>query len=501
MARKNTTIRQPQIKSFETGDGDEFGDLLSADRLQSNRTLKIGLLWTGFFEYWPMYPKLKGLIEQDGKVVADRLSAKHDVVVSAMVDTLDAADEAGRLFRDKQVDVVILAYRAYVPDNYMHQTLSHLSSDIPLLVFGSQSRDRVDYNDDYTGALRNSGFMALVQLVCGYKKAEMHGRHFVAVAGSIHDDEAYEKIDRFIDVATIHKRLKTMTIGVIGHVFRGMFDFEYDKAKVKGVLGPEVMNIQIEHLAEAVDNAPENDPDVRAMIAKARKDFIIQGVGDTDLVNAARVGVGLCRLVERFRIDGVAVLGQHFIEKKLKTTAYLGLATLNSQGFPGVTEGDVVGLIMMKILHHLTGNMAYELEWSEFDVDLNAWMLLGHGFGDPTQARHGDVRLTPSAEQWGLEGTGCSTLFVPAPGPCTMAHFVHHADAWRMFIGRGELLDIDPLPINDVHAFVRVDRPIKEHAELILEAGIPHHAITVRGDVRTELCQLARLLRMPVIDI
>lgn len=33
--------------------------------------------------------------------------------------------------------MVILAYRAYVPDMYMHQMLSHLPADTPLLVFGS----------------------------------------------------------------------------------------------------------------------------------------------------------------------------------------------------------------------------------------------------------------------------------------------------------------------------------------------------------------------------
>ena len=497
----NNANSRTEVKSFETAEGDRFGDLLSADRIETHGKLKIGLLWTGFFEYWPMYPQLKGQIEQDGKVMFDRLSGQYDIVDSGMVDTIDAADQAGRLFRDKKVDLVILAYRTYVPDTYMHQMLSHLPQDLPLLVWGCQSRDRLDYDDDYSGLVRNSGLMALVQLICGFKKIAVPSRPVEAVAGTIYDNEAYEKIGRYIDVVTIHKRLKTMTIGVIGHVFRGMFDFEFDKAKVKGVLGPEVMNIQIEHLADQLGKAPLEDDDVQATIRRVRGSYRIRGVGDADLANAARVAVALRRLVQRFRIDAVALLGQHFIEKKVKTTPFLGLAQLSSEGFPGVTEGDVIGLIMMEVLHHLTGNMAYLFEWSEFVVDHNAWMLVGHGFGDPTQARNDEVILTPSAEQWGLEGTGCSTMFVPKPGPCTMAHFVHHADGWRMFISGGELLDLDPLPVNDVHAFVQVDRPIKEHAEMILKAGIPHHAITVRGDVRPELRQLAELLRMPVLEV
>ena len=383
----------------------------------------------------------------------------------------------------------------------MHQMLSHLPADVPLLIFGSQSRDKFDHNDNYCGVLRNSGFMALVQLVCGFKKIDVAGRPIEAVAGSIYDDDAYKKIDRYIDVVTIYERLKRMTFGVIGHVFRGMFDFEYDKTKIKGALGPEVMNIQLEHLENELGDTPMDDPDVRATIKHARDSYQIDGVGDTDLERAARVSVALKRLVKRFRIDGMALLCQHFIEKRLKTTPYLGLALLHSEGFPCVQEGDVIGLIMMKILHHLTGNMPFFVEWSEFDVDLNAWMMLGHGFGDPTQARNNAVTLTPTAEMWGLEGTGCSTLFVPEPGPCTIAHFVHHADGWKMIVTGGEILEEEPLPINDVHLVVKVGRPVKEHAEMLLKAGVPHHGITARGDVRRELHQLAELMRMEVISV
>ena len=102
------------VKSFETADGDEFGDLLAASRIETGKDLKIGLLSTGFFEYWSMYPELKGQIEQDAKVVYERLSNKHDIVRTEMVDTINAADEAGRVFSGQKVDMVILAYRAYV---------------------------------------------------------------------------------------------------------------------------------------------------------------------------------------------------------------------------------------------------------------------------------------------------------------------------------------------------------------------------------------------------
>lgn len=490
------TMTQTETQSFEVATGDSFGDLLSAGRIRSRKKLKIGLLAGGYFEFWRMYPDLKRKVEQDAAIVRQRLSAKHDVVCPDLVDTLDSADEAGQRFRDAQIDLLILAYRTYVPDVYIHHLLTHLAG-VPLLLFASQSRDRFDYKDSYEGVLRNSGVMALVQLVAGFRKMDTY-RHLEVVAGSVHDDEAYRQIDRYLNVVTIHKQLKTMTIGVVGNVFRGMFDFEYDKTKIKGGLGPEVLNIQVDHLLRQWEQAPASDPDVRALLQHARSAYQIDGVGESDLEKAVCVAVALRRLVKRFRLDGVALLCQHFIEAKLKTTPYLGLSELHREGScPGVAEGDVIGLIMMKILKHLTGNTAFFLEWSEFDVERNAWMLLGHGFGDPSQARKGSPpKLTPSAEQWGLEGSGCSLELVPAPGPCTIGHFIEDANGWRMMISGGEILDLPPLPIRDTHAIVRVERPIKEYVELLTKAGVPHHAITARGDVRKELTQLADLMGM-----
>ena len=52
---------------------------------------------------------------------------------------------------------------------------------------------------------------------------------FEVVSGAIDDDEVYRKIDKFIQVFTTIKNLKNMTIGTSGHVFRGMYDFNFDK--------------------------------------------------------------------------------------------------------------------------------------------------------------------------------------------------------------------------------------------------------------------------------
>ena len=150
----------------------------------------------------------------------------------------------------------------------------------------------------------------MVQLVAGFRKMGTYD-NLEVVVGSIHDEEAYRQIDEYIRVVTVFKQLRTMTVGVVGHVFRGMFDFEYDKTMVKGGLGPEVVNIQIHHLLDLWQKAGENDPAVQALVQKVHANYTIDGVADNDIVAAARMAVAMKRLVERFRLDGLVLLGQH----------------------------------------------------------------------------------------------------------------------------------------------------------------------------------------------
>ena len=401
----NTASDNKLVQSFEVAEGETFGDLLSADRVRTNRPIKIGLLAGGFFEYWRMYPeRLRNAVERDAEVVFQRLARDHQVVYPGLVDTMDSADEAGRRFRDEQIDLLILTERTYVPDTYIHQMLSHIPG-VPLLLYVSQTRDKIDLEENYEATLRDSGMMSIVQLVAGFRKMGTY-ENLEVVVGSIYDEEAYRQIDQYIRVVTVFKQLRTMTVGVVGHVFRGMFDFEYDKTMVKGALGPEVIYIQIHHLLDLWQKTSDGDPAVRALIEKVRKQYAIDGVGESDLAAAARVAVAMKRLVERFRLDGLVLLGQHYVEAQTKATSFLGMAELHADGTVlGVTEGDVIGLVMMKILRSFTGLTPFFGEWAEFDVHRNIMMLLGHGFADPTQVAEGiRPRVTPAPSSGGWKG-------------------------------------------------------------------------------------------------
>ncbi|MHC4981622.1 MAG: hypothetical protein ACYTF6_00445 [Planctomycetota bacterium] len=486
-----------ELQSFEVSKGGKSGDLLS--RRPGRHELTIGLLACGYFEYWRMYENLRDQVAGDMKRIADRLAAPHKVIYPGLVETLDGADEAGRLFKDKHVDLLVISEGTYCPDYFVHQALLHLPADVPLIVFASQAHTKLGFDVGYDQALRNSGPMGLVQLTGGFRKMGKYPRYEVVV-GAVDDDEAYEQIERIIQVHTTVRNLKHMTVGTIGHVFRGMYDFNFDKTAVAGKLGPHVMDMKIDHLMDIFDEIGEADGRIDALCKKVKSSYQVSGLDDGDIRRSARLGIALQELVVRYRLDALVLLGQHFIEAKANAACYLGLSEiLSSDQALAVTEGDVIGCIMMKILKDFTGRTPFFGEWEEIDTSLNAVMLLGHGFIDPREGRKDrPVNVRPACENWGFEGNSLGFEATYEPGPVTMTHAIHDTKGWRLLVSGGELLDTEPLKINESFMIVRVEKPVKQYLRRLMHYGFSHHCIAVPGSVAEHLECLARQLDMEV---
>lgn len=489
-----------KIESFEVTKGEKSGDLLSEKR--AHQDLKIGFLACGYFEYWRMYERLRAQVEEDMKKIADRLSRKHNIVYPGLVETLDTADAAGRRFKEEQIDLVIISEGTYCPDYFVHQALLHLSSDIPLILFASQPDVQLDYTVGYDQSLRNSGPMALVQLTGGFRKMGKFEKYEVVV-GVIEDEEAYKEIDRIIQVHTTIKNLKHMMIGTVGHVFRGMYDFNFDKTFIHGRLGPHVMDIHLEHLGDILDELEDNDVRITNLCRKVRSEYQVVGLEYDDIFRAARLGIALQELIRRYKLHGLVLLGQHYIEVKANTSCYLGLSEILSTGQAvAVTEGDVLGCIMSKVLKDFTGHTAFFGEWEEIDQSLNAVMLLGHGFIDPRECRKDrPVRVNPACEDWGFKGNSVGFQATYPPGPVTMTHIIQDAKGWRLLISEGELLDTPSLKINECSLVVRVEKPIKDYFKELLRYGFSHHSIAAPGLVGDQLACFARQLDLEICRI
>jgi L-arabinose isomerase len=495
MSEKNNVI-----ESFEVTGGAASGDLLTERR--GDRKLRVGVLTCAYFEYWRMYPGLREEVSGDMKKIADRIGRTYDVLYPGLVDTLDSADSAGTFFQENKIDLLIVAEGTYCTDYIIHQALLHLPADIPLCLFACQAHTVLDYKAGYDQALRNSGPMGIVQLGAGFRKMDKYPAYEVVVGG-VDDDEAYAEISRFIDVRTTIHNLKHWNIGLIGHVFRGMYDFQYDKTAVTGKLGPHVIDIDIRHLATILEGIALDDARVITLKKQALADYEVNGLGDIDILRSARLSVALSDFVEQYRLDGLALLGQHHIELQANSTCYLGMSELlKSDKVIAVTEGDVLGLIMSKVLKDFTGITPFFGEWEEIDTELNAIMFLGHGFIDPRYARKDRrVMIQSASENWGFEGNSLGFQATYEPGPVTLTHVIQDSKGWRLLISEGEILDTPPLEISECSCIVGFKKNVKEYFRTLIKLGFAHHAIIVPGKVSVHLRSFAEQLDMEICEI
>ena len=487
------------VQSFEVSQQDEYGDLLNRPRRSG--PLTVGVYTSAYFEYYRMYPRsLEGYVNADVKVVLDNLRSTFGedarIVWPGTVTTMDDADATGRLFKKENVDLVVFIMFTYTVDVISMQCLRYVENT-PLLIFLRQSHGDIDVKGNYEQTLRNSAMISAAQLTGTFKKMGMFPRYEVVV-GTDTDPEAYRQIRRYFNAVRARLSLRETSLGIIGHVFRGMYDHEFDRTRIAGALGPQVIDIQVSHLLDIWEKV--TDKEVRGFIADIPwiRQYEFQNVTDDDFLKECRFAIAYRRLIERFRLDGCCYLGQHFVEVKTGCTGYLSnMFFAKEKRYMTNTEGDVNGLIMMCIMNSLTGQTPLFGEWGEFGIRENAMQIMMHGYADPDYAREPRfVKITPTPENWGFTGKGFSMEFTAKPGVVTVGHFIDDRDlGWRMLIAKGEALDVEEsIPCEDVTLLLKTDTPITEFARNILLTGFDHHAIICYGDVTRELGDVADMM-------
>ncbi|MHB9036621.1 MAG: hypothetical protein ACYC64_08130 [Armatimonadota bacterium] len=476
--------------SFESSDSGPWGDILSK-RTAKDSKLKVGMLGCGYFEYWRMFSdEFKQNVIGDLEKVADRLRQDFEVVYPCVVDSLDAAEIAGQEFAKSSVDVLIVVEGTYVPDFITLHAIDFVPN-VPVIMFTTQTEEDISPTDNYEALMRNSALIGTAQLSGTFQKM---GRPYEIVVGSIGEERPYLEISKLIRTQHVAKRLKNFSIGVIGHVFRGMYDLENDKTKIKAALGPDVIYVEMSHLLRQWEKV--TDEEASAVADKMASRFTMRGTTKEELVRSCKLGIAMERLIDHLNLDALCFLGQHYIEKEVGAPARIGASMILDKGKHIIaSEGDLAGLVLMQAMTWLTGNSPLQAEWGQYDATHNAVFIVGHGLGSASLASSDKaITLTRSPEEWGFEGSGANIEFILKPGVVTMAHLLHTAKGWQMLISRGESVEYPCLPCDEIHGLIRVDIPVKDYLVKIQKKGVPHHVIVVHSDICRELELLAQAM-------
>ncbi len=446
-----------------------------------------------------MYPKhLRENVNRDLDLITDHLrQICADMVCSDLVDTLDAADRAGKLFRDEAVDALIVVEGTYVPDFVSLHAINYVRH-VPVLFFSTQTDENVDPKSDYEHSLRNSGLIGIAQLTGTFRKM---AKPYHVVVGSVHDDRAYSRIRSFVQAVQAIEDVREANIGIIGHVFRGMYDLELSKTFLKSAFDVNVINIQSSHLLDEWEAV--SDDETEQETEKLLSRFGTRDVSRDDVLRAVRLGIAMGRLADRFRLDALCFLDQHFVQRQTLTTARIGASLLMENTDLAVTcEGDLGGLVMMMMMKSISGMAPLMGEWGEYDVQNNCCFIIGHGIGTPDLAVSDDaITLTPTPEEWGFAGAGLNYELILRPGAATIGHLIETTHGYKMLVSPVESIAYPTLAYSELHAMLRTETPVKEYLERILRSGVTHHCIVGLGDMSRALADIAELLELETLYV
>ncbi len=255
-------------------------------------------------------PEFKANVLGDLDRIAGRLRQDAEVVFPCVVDTLDAADRAGRVFAQSDLDMLVVVEGTYVPDYISLHAIDYVPH-VPVVMFTTQVEEDIAPDDNYETVMRNSALIGTAQLSATFVKTK---RKFDVVVGSISEERPYREIRKLAGVRRVVAKLRQLDIGMVGHVFRGMFDLENDKTKLRSALGPNVIYVELAHLLKHWRNV--SDEEARRPPRGWLRVSAYVGPSEEDLCRSVRVGIAMERMVEHLRLDALCFLGQHYIEKE-----------------------------------------------------------------------------------------------------------------------------------------------------------------------------------------
>ena len=468
------------------------------DRIATRRT-KVGLVAGGLGAYWPQFPDLLPQLQASARRVSERMQAMDcDVVDVGFISDAEDGARAAEALRVAGCDLIVGFLTTYMTASMLAPIAQR--SGAPVLLINLQPTETMDHASFDTGQwLAYCGACPLPEMANTFERL---GVPFRSVSGYLEDERAWTRIGRWVKAAGVRGALRTGRHGLMGHLYPGMLDVSTDLTLVTANFGGHMEVLEFDDLRVRV--AAVTDADVDARMALARDIFEIDDtVQEDDFRWAAKVSVGLDRLVEDFGLDSLAYYHrglegeQH---ERLGAGMILGASLLTARGIPTCGEYELRTSLAMLIVDRLGGGGSFtELQALNFRDDV---VEMGHD--GPGHLAVSDKRplLRGLGVYHGKRGWGVSVEFDVKHGPVTTFGIVQRRDGSYDFVAsRGTVVPGPLLRIGNTTSRVDFGGDPGEWVDAWSASGIAHHWALGVGDLLPELRATAELLGVAITEV
>ena len=462
---------------------------------------RVGVFGIGLAAYWPQFEGLRERLVGYQQGLEKRLGQLGaDVVSAGLVDTPEAARQAGDALAAARVELVLLYTATYATSSQVLPVVQAAKTSVVIL--NLQPTRTVDYEAMTTGEwLANCSACCVPELAGAFTRARIPYR---TVTGTLVDgDPAWDVIRDWIDASSAVASIRSARFGVLGHNYPGMLDMYSDFTQVQAQLGAHIEVLEIDDLVarvEAADAATveRKGDEIREMFdfADPGLDPIAAEITPDRLEWSARVAAGLDRLVEDFALDGLSYYYRGVdgnVNERVGSGMTVGCSLLTARGVPTAGEGDLKTNLAMFLLDRLDAGGSFT-EFYALDFD-EQFVLMGHDGPGHVAIAAGRPVLRALELFHGKAGTGLSVEFKVRLGPATILCVSQTADGrLKLLAAEGESIAGPTFRIGNTNSRIRFAKGPAEFMDTWCEHGPTHHVALGVGHQLGRIRKVADLL-------
>jgi L-arabinose isomerase len=462
---------------------------------------RVGVFGIGLAAYWPQFEDLRERLAGYQQSLERKLGELGaDVVSAGLVDTAEAAREAGETLSAARVDLVMLYTATYATSSQVLPVVQAVQA--PVVILNLQPTRAVDYEAMTTGEwLANCSACCVPELAGAFTRA---GIPYRTVTGTLLDgDPAWAALREWIDASAAVASVRSARIGFLGHNYPGMLDMYSDFTQLQAQLGAHVEVLEIDDLVARVEAADaetvaRKGDEIRAMFefADPGADPIADEITPDRFEWSARVAAGLDQLVEDFALDGLSYYYRGVdgnVNERVGAGLIVGCSLLTARGVPTAGEGDLKTNLAMFLLDRLgAGGSFTEFYALDFDEE---FVLMGHDGPGHIAIADGKPVLRALKLYHGKSGAGLSVEFNVRLGPVTILGLTQTVDGrLKLVAAEGESIPGPTFRIGNTNSRIRFSQGPAAFMDAWCELGPTHHVALGLGHQLRRIRKVADLL-------
>jgi L-arabinose isomerase len=473
-----------------------------------NNGMKIGLFGIGLDTYWPQFDGLKERLEGYVLQVQNKLEEINPNVVNAgLVDTIDKAFDAGKLFKTEDVDIIFLYVTTYALSSTVLPVVQR--AKVPVIILNLVPEAAIDYSSfnamsdrtKMTGEwLAYCSACPVPEIANVFKRT---GVKFHQITGMLHNDpECWNEIIQWVEAAKVAHTMFYNRMGCMGHYYSGMLDIYTDLTQQYAHFGGHIELLEVEELVSHRKNVTEEEAQQRVKLFQQTFDVQSDCTAE-DLLNSAITSVALDKLVEEHQLGSMAYYykGTGNIENENAIASIiLGNSLLTANGIPVAGEYEIKNAQAMKIMDGFgAGGSFTEYYAMDFAADV---VLMGHDGPGHIAIAEGKTKVRPLGVYHGKVGSGLSVEMSVKNGPVTLLSVVESDNGkLLLLVAEGESVAGPILQIGNTNSRYKFSIGARKFVNDWNSHGPAHHCAVGVGHISSKIEKLGQLLNMEVVKV